>query len=106
MSSDKFDPEQFHDKYKEDVLAMIEARANGEEIEAPEVHRPAATNVVNLMDVLQRSIEQSKARKKGRAADDDEADAEEKPAKRGATASKAKKSSTSTAKPKRKKTAA
>ena len=103
MSSDKFDPEQFHDKYKEDVLAMIEARANGEEIEAPEVHRPAATNVVNLMDVLQRSIEQSKARKKGRAADDDEAD--EKPAKR-TTAGKAKKSSAAAAKPKRKKTAA
>jgi DNA end-binding protein Ku len=104
MSSDKFDPEQFHDKYKEDVLAMIEARANGEEIEAPEVHRPAATNVVNLMDVLQRSIEQSKARKKGRAADDDD-EAEEKPAKR-TTAGKAKKSSAAAAKPKRKKTAA
>jgi DNA end-binding protein Ku len=104
MSSDKFDPEQFHDKYKEDVLAMIEARANGEEIEAPEVHRPAATNVVNLMDVLQRSIEQSKARKKGRAADDDD-EAEEKPAKR-TTAGKAKKSSAAAAKTKRKKTAA
>ena len=104
MSAEQFDPEQFHDKYKEDVLAMIEARANGEEIEAPEVHRPAATNVVNLMDVLQRSIEQSKARnKKGASADDDEAD--EKPAKRAASASKAKKTAT-TAKPKRKKTAA
>jgi DNA end-binding protein Ku len=110
MSSDKFDPEQFHDKYKEDVLAMIEARANGEEIEAPEVHRPAATNVVNLMDVLQRSIEQSKARrKKGGAVDDDvdpdaDTDADEKPAKR--TGAKAKKTSTTAAKPKRKKTAA
>jgi DNA end-binding protein Ku len=106
MSSDKFDPEQFHDKYKEDVLAMIEARANGEEVEAPEVHRPAATNVVNLMDVLQRSIEQSKARKKGSAADEDDtdADADEKPAKRGSA--KAKKTTTAAAKPKRKKTAA
>jgi DNA end-binding protein Ku len=108
MSSDKFDPENFHDKYKEDVLAMIEARANGEEIEAPEVHRPAATNVVNLMDVLQRSIEQSKARrKKGGAVDDDadtDTDADEKSAKR--TTAKAKKTATTTAKPKRKKTAA
>ena len=64
MSVDEFDPEQFHDKYKEDVLAMIEARANGEEIEKPEMQRPAATNVVNLMDVLQRSLEQSKARRR------------------------------------------
>jgi DNA end-binding protein Ku len=105
MSTEKFDPEQFHDKYKEDVLAMIEARANGEEVEAPEVHRPAATNVVNLMDVLQRSIEQSKARrKKGGAVDDEDVDADEKPAKRGAA--KAKKTTTAAAKPKRKKTAA
>src|ERR1700694_5049836 len=69
MSAEKFIPEDFHDKYKEDVLAMIEARANGEEIEKTEVHRPAATNVVNLMDVLQRSLEQSKEqRKKDRTA--------------------------------------
>ena len=107
MSVEQFDPEQFHDKYKEDVLAMIEARANGEELEAPSVHIPAATNVVNLMDVLQRSLEQSKARRtKGRAAsadDDAEAEAEAKP-KRGA---KAKKTATpAAAKPKRKKSAA
>jgi DNA end-binding protein Ku len=102
MSVEKFEPENFHDKYKEDVIAMIEARANGEDIEAPAVHRPAATNVVNLMDVLQRSLEQSKARRsKGRAADEDEAD--EKPAKRGGA--KAKKTA-GAAKPKRKKTAA
>jgi DNA end-binding protein Ku len=102
MSVDQFDPEQFHDKYKEDVIAMIEARVNGEEVEAPEVHKPAATNVVNLMDVLQRSLEQSKARRKGgHAADEDEAD--EKPAKRG---SKGKKTAATAAKPKRKKSAA
>jgi DNA end-binding protein Ku len=100
MSAEKFEPESFHDKYKEDVLAMIEARANGEDIEAPAVHKPAATNVVNLMDVLQRSLEQSKARRSrgGSAADDDE-----KPAKRGGA--KAKKTAAA-AKPKRKKSAA
>ena len=105
MSVDEFKPDEFHDKYKEDVLAMIEARANGEEIEAPEVHRPAATNVVNLMDVLQRSLEQSKARRKkgGSAAEiEDEDDAEAtKPAKRKTAAKK-----TPAAKPKRKKSAA
>jgi DNA end-binding protein Ku len=98
MSADQFDPEQFHDKYKEDVLAMIEARAAGESIEAPEVQRPAATNVVNLMDVLQRSLEQSKARRGNAGADDDD---EAKPAKKGAAQKK-----TPAAKPKRKKSAA
>jgi DNA end-binding protein Ku len=101
MSAEEFKPEEFHDKYKEDVLAMIEARANGEQIEAPEIHKPQATNVVNLMDVLQRSLEQSKARrKKGASADEDEAEA--KPAK----STSASRKKTPAAKPKRKKTAA
>jgi len=101
MSADTFEPDKFHDKYREDVLAMIEARANGEDIEQPEVHRPAATNVVNLMDVLQRSLEQSKQRRGGKhAASDDEAD--EKPTKKTA----ARKKTAAAAKPKRKKTAA
>jgi len=78
---------------------MIEARANGEEIEAAEVQRPVATNVVNLMDVLQRSLAQSKSRRGASAADDDEA--EPKSAKKGTTRKK-----TPAAKPKRKKSAA
>lgn len=105
MSTDTFDPEKFHDKYREDVLAMIEARANGEPVEAPEIHKPAATNVVNLMDVLQRSLEQSKARRThGGAshASDEVEESDERPAKRGAKAKK----SANGAKPKRKKTAA
>jgi DNA end-binding protein Ku len=107
MSVDEWNPDEFHDKYKEDVLAMIEARANGEEIEKPEVHKPAATNVVNLMDVLQRSLEQSKQRrKKGASADDEDEAAEERSAKRGGTRKTAAKKSAHAAKPKRKKSAA
>jgi DNA end-binding protein Ku len=107
MSVEEWNPDEFHDKYKEDVLAMIEARANGEEIEKPEVHKPAATNVVNLMDVLQRSLEQSKQRrKKGASADDEDEAADEQPAKRGGTRKTAAKKSAHAAKPKRKKSAA
>lgn len=107
MSVDEWNPDEFHDKYKEDVLAMIEARANGEEIEKPEISKPAATNVVNLMDVLQRSLEQSKQRrKKGAGADDEDEGAEERSAKRGGARKTAAKKSAHAAKPKRKKTAA
>jgi DNA end-binding protein Ku len=107
MSVEEWNPDEFHDKYREDVLAMIEARANGEEIEKPEVSKPAATNVVNLMDVLQRSLEQSKQRrKKGASADDEDEAAEEAPAKRGGTRKTAAKKSAHAAKPKRKKSAA
>src|ERR1700733_1992311 len=87
MSSETFEPEKFHDDYREAVMAMIDARVAGEEVTAPETKKPAATNVVNLMDVLQRSLEQSK---------------------RGNTAAKAPaaKKSAAAAKPKRKKSAA
>jgi DNA end-binding protein Ku len=87
MSSDSFEPEKFTDEYREAVVAMIDARVAGEEVSAPETKKPAATNVVNLMDVLQRSLEQSK---------------------RGGAAAKAPaaKKSAAAAKPKRKKSAA
>jgi DNA end-binding protein Ku len=65
MSSEKFEPEKYHDTYREDVLAMIEARAAGQEIPASETARPVASNVVNLMDVLQRSLEASSQRRGG-----------------------------------------
>jgi len=101
MSSDKFEPDRFHDKYKEDVMAMIEARAAGKDVPEQPAKRAVASNVVNLMDVLQRSLEQSSKRRGGAsaAADDDEADT-------GTKRTASKKKSASAAKPKRKKSAA
>jgi DNA end-binding protein Ku len=101
MSSDTFEPERFHDKYREDVMAMIEARANGEQVEVKDVARPAATNVVNLMDVLQRSLEQSQSRRGTSRAAAVDVDDDTKPAKKTA-----RKKTAPAAKPKRKKTAA
>jgi DNA end-binding protein Ku len=102
MSSEKFEPEKYHDTYREDVLAMIEARAAGQEVPAGEVARPVANNVVNLMDVLQRSLEASSQRRgsvetvKG----DIDGDAATK------AAGTKKKAASSGARPKRKKSAA
>jgi DNA end-binding protein Ku len=98
MSSEKFEPDQFHDKYKEDVMAMIEARAAGKDVPEQPAKRVATSNVVNLMDVLQRSLEQSTKRRGGASADDDGEAATK------STASK--KKSASAAKPKRKTSAA
>jgi DNA end-binding protein Ku len=58
--TEAFDAEKFSDTYREQVLAMIEARAAGKE--APKGKAPVKPrgNVVNLMDVLQKSLEQSK----------------------------------------------
>ncbi|GAC1418517.1 MAG: Ku protein [Candidatus Velthaea sp.] len=103
MSAEKFEPERFHDTYKEEVMAMIEARAAGNELPAQAEARPHAGNVVNLMDVLQRSLEESSKRRGGKAADAD-ADEDDAPA-RGTKRAGAKKS-VQAAKPKRKKSAA
>jgi DNA end-binding protein Ku len=92
MSAERFEPEKFHDQYREDVMAMIDARAAGKSVDAPAAKRAAPTNVVNLMDVLQRSLEQSRGAAPEPKPSADTAPARKKPA--------------NAAKPKRKKSAA
>jgi DNA end-binding protein Ku len=58
--TEPFDATKFRDEYRDEVLAMIEARAAGKETEAAPVKAPRHDNVVNLMDVLQKSLEASK----------------------------------------------
>ena len=58
-----FKPEEFHDKYREDVLAMIEDRAKGKPAKRAAKKVAAPSNVVNLMDVLQRSLAEHKGRR-------------------------------------------
>jgi DNA end-binding protein Ku len=64
--SEAFDVEKFRDTYREEMLAMIEARAAGKEAPKAKVRAPQRDNVVNLMDVLQKSLEESKKQRGGR----------------------------------------
>jgi DNA end-binding protein Ku len=73
-----FDPERFHDTYRDELLAMIEARAAGKTLPEGKPKTARSDKVVNLMDVLQQSLEQSR---KGRAAKDDAEEEDEKPKK-------------------------
>src|SRR5579872_468261 len=66
MSVDEFEPEKFTNRYHDELLAMIEARAAGKELPQPK-KAPARAKVVNLMDVLQQSLEESKKQRAGRA---------------------------------------
>lgn len=72
MSVDEFEPEKFTNRYHDELLAMIDARAQGKEL--PKAKKAAAprAKVVNLMDVLAQSLEESKKRRgtatNGRAA--------------------------------------
>jgi DNA end-binding protein Ku len=53
--SGDFDPGQFHNEYREQVLALIEAKAAGQEVVAQPVAKPQA-QVVDLMAALEASI--------------------------------------------------
>jgi DNA end-binding protein Ku len=58
--SEPFEPEKFRDTYREELLAMIDARAAGKEAPKSAAKPARRDNVVNLMDVLQKSLEESK----------------------------------------------
>ncbi len=68
MSAEKFEPEAFKNKYHDELLAMIEARAAGKDMPKAASKAPARSSVVNLMDVLQQSLEQTKKHRTAQAA--------------------------------------
>jgi DNA end-binding protein Ku len=58
QKSGKFDPSELRDRYQEAVLEMVEAKVKGR---APVVARaPEPGKVINLMDALRRSLEESR----------------------------------------------
>ncbi len=82
MSVDAFEPEKFTNKYHDELLAMIDARVNGKELPQPK-KAPARSKVVNLMDVLAKSLEESKKRRAGASSEDAEETEGERPARGG-----------------------
>ncbi|MET7457426.1 Ku protein [Streptomyces sp. NPDC005574] len=53
-----WEPGRYHDTYQEKVRELVQAKAEGQEITLAE-EPPQATNVVDLMQVLQSSIDQA-----------------------------------------------
>lgn len=58
-----WDPEEYRDTYQESVRKLIEAKSKGETVEKAE-QAPESTNVINLMDALNASIETAKGKRK------------------------------------------
>jgi DNA end-binding protein Ku len=58
--TEKWDPAAFRDTYREQLVALIEAKARGEPMPKGRAKAPARAQVVDLMDVLKRSIESTK----------------------------------------------
>ncbi|MGW3736843.1 hypothetical protein [Streptomyces sp. NPDC005148] len=53
-----WDPARYHDTYKEKVRELVRAKAEGQEIAVAE-EAPQATNIVDLMELLQGSLDQA-----------------------------------------------
>jgi len=54
--STEFKPGDYKDEYREQLLALIEQKAEGKEIVAPETEAPKATKAPDLMAALEESI--------------------------------------------------
>ena len=58
-----FDPSAYRDEYREELLALIERKAEGKEIvAAPSAEEPKATKAPDLMAALEESIAAVKGR--------------------------------------------
>jgi DNA end-binding protein Ku len=53
-----FDPDKYRDTYRDEVLALVERKAAGEEIAVQEAPQAAPAEVPDLMSALQASLEQ------------------------------------------------
>ena len=86
----EFDPEKFHDTYREQVLALIERKAAGEEEVVTAPSAPSEEKVVDLMAALEASVKEAKAARSRHPSGADEAE-EGKPTVKPAKAKPAKK---------------
>jgi DNA end-binding protein Ku len=91
--STEFKPGDYKDEYREQLLALIEQKAEGKEIVAPETEAPKATKAPDLMAALEESI--AAVKEKG---GQKPAKAKLKPAKKSKAKAKSKSASRSKAK--------
>ena len=62
-----WEPEKYRDEYRNAVMEMIEQKASQKEVTAPPVAAPRATNVVDLVKVLQESLARNQSLKPKRS---------------------------------------
>src|SRR6266516_4023444 len=66
--SSKWNPEKYHDDYREALMEVIEEKVEtgGKEIEEKPKKAPKPTKVIDLVSVLQKSLEETGAKRKSR----------------------------------------
>jgi DNA end-binding protein Ku len=93
----KWDPKEYHDTYRDDLMKLIEEKAAGHERKMPKSSAPKEADVIDFAKLLERSLA---ARKRGVAANDEreEQEAPRRPktaAQRKSTAAKGRRKSAS-----------
>jgi DNA end-binding protein Ku len=63
----EFDPTAYRDEYREELMALIERKAEGKEVLTPEAPEPEATRAPDLMAALEESIAAVQGEGKGPA---------------------------------------
>jgi DNA end-binding protein Ku len=58
-----FEPEEYHDNYREALLAVVEAKVEGREVVSPEEEEPSSGQVLDLMAALRQSVDDAKRRR-------------------------------------------
>jgi DNA end-binding protein Ku len=97
--TEPWDPMAYHDTYREDVMALVEKKIKANQTktvtqpEKDEERQPAASNVVDLMELLRKSINTKKTGGKAQAAEEDE-EVDDKPRKKAEVKPVARKSAT------------
>ena len=71
--ADSFDPARYKDEYREAVMRVVQAKIEGEEIEAPPTPQPA--KVMDLMEALRASVEAAKKSRTAKAKEERPAEA-------------------------------
>jgi len=84
--SGEFEPDRYRDTYREDVLALIERKAAGEEIAVQPQREEAEEEVPDLMAALKASLDAVRERDGGDADGDGDGDSEKAKPKRKAAA--------------------
>jgi len=59
--SSEWQPEKYRDQYRDAVMEMIETKAKNKKLPAPAPSAPRSTNVVDLVKVLQESLNRSQS---------------------------------------------
>jgi DNA end-binding protein Ku len=62
--TEPFEPGRYHDRYREELLELLQAKAEGEELPEPQAGEEG--EVVDLMDALRESVQRAQGRKPSR----------------------------------------